>query len=115
VTQTSGRDGFQTRLGATNLTAIMVLREACLVVDPPTANVSGPICTPALSFDWHFRVLGLHSSDQRGCRRPLQPCDCRHDRDCTAGSEYSSVAIAAEALKACRLGGSFLSTYGSEV
>src|SRR5262249_29773535 len=41
----------------------------------------------------------MHSSDQRRCRRPLQPCDYRHEGGGTARSEYGSVAIAAETLR----------------
>ena len=43
----------------------------------------------------HLRVLRLHSSDQRGRRRPLQPCDCRYVRYRTARSKYGSIPIAA--------------------
>ena len=47
--------------------------------------------------DWQLRVLWLCSSDQGGCRGPLQAGDGGHPRHCTAGSEYGDVAIAAEA------------------
>jgi integrase len=47
--------------------------------------ISDPRHQPAIDYR-HLRVLRLHSSDQRGCRRPLQPCDYRDDRSCTAGS-----------------------------